>query len=1353
MVVMLLPLSGMARLDQTLSVLGTAIVPDHLVFSALTAQEWSAQWMVAREYVRKSRRVEALKLYKELLAKRPELIEARWECAQLLLAMERYDDAEANLEILLETKPDNLSYQESQGFLLLATGRTQRAVVYLARVWARDNEKYDVGMHLYQSYMDLGETVKALSVLEVLHQKKPDNLDLQKALFRLYIDVGNDQQAQALGASLANAKDSSFELILLVAQVHDRLGLTHLAAEYWQKIIALQPDYSPAHAHLAEYYSSQGREAEALPHLLHGYNKDTGNSILAGRIGAIYAGQNNYGQAIPFLEQFLAASPNDAGMNLVLAQSYKATGDLDQSSRLFSHYLDLVKEPADEIRLQAALVFMETGDKKKAVAQYQNLVAQGGDGEKHLVSLAKNLAATGRYDEALARWQQLAASQPADLESRLEIVFLLDKLGRLEEMVAMLQEIHALDATNYLVSLKLAEYYFQQGRNEEGWQLFTPLLEMEFFSPDFLAIRARILYFLGLPGHAFKDMAEVVAKDNAADRDRLTFLDIAGALGRLDVVSEQAARLVDKVLFHMSASRLVYARALGRVGEIDQAEMVYAGLVAEDDATYQLQARLDSAEMYRLYGFFHEAEQQYRLAWLAGHDPRALFELVDLKLFLGQVRDAESWLDAIPAQPGKYRCQQALSELRVLNALDEFEDALFLGKHLLSDSSGPMCSPKQRTAISIEMARSHFREGDDDLSLPILTSLANDENRQLLALVHLFQFHKEMGDEEMAKTIIDQILERAGDDAGLLENLMEVALQEHLYTLASAAGRQLRDTVPHSFGYLLRFIRVLELNGELDEAYNLASKMLVDHGDNALLNLFGSRLALSSGHYEQGLAMADKALSQKPDWYAALVVKARLQWALFHWPEAIAIYAQATTPPVQQLFLEQCAEKKIALPVHEEHSLWLKMTQPMGRSDILQRSLAADFVMSGNYEAVAWQAAGFYSGYKWQMLLNRELAARNSVKRREYHHAVKQYKALIKNQDDTTLLFDLAGVYSSLDRVGDEAMVYQRLQKYNPDFPGLNDAISRNRLKLQPQTGAFYSHLYKKGRDGYYDLTQNVFGLSGWFSPKPQKEIKVSAARIHYESPTSHAGFYGKRVDIHLASNFFDYLQFQATVGGHVLSGDRSSVGVYDFSATGLAGDRFESYVGIKRQIVSDTLASVDRGLMAQVYEARAELDLMPRLQAGGELRRTEYSDDNEINGYSIWFSSILLPEPHFLKATFLYEFLDAQEQNEAIGVPLSDGFSAEDRPYWSPERYWRNHFSLNYKYKFSDDVLGRSTPSFFTAGYGFSYDVEQNALQTLQAGLNIEISNAWILKVETEVEESSSYRTRDIFGTLLYRW
>lgn len=1347
------PFSVQARMAPTLQGPETPLVPPHLVLTDVTGQGWWSTWLSARDSVRQDRPREALHLYAQLLANHPQLLEARWERARLLLAMERYDNAERDLEQLLEVNPDNLSYQQAQGLLLLATGRTQRAVAYLARVWAGDEQKYKVGVKLYQAYISLGQKEKALPVLEALHRKKADDVALQEALFRLYIDLGNDQQARALGASLANDKDASFEILLPVAQVHDRLGLSHLAAEYWQKILVGRPDYSPAHAHLAAYYSGQGREAEALPHLLHSFSKEPANNELAGRIGVIYVGQNRHQQAIPFLEQYLSAFPDDADKSLVLARSYRMGGNLDKSSRLYSRYLELVAEPDDEIRQQAAQVFTETGETEKAVAQYEHLVGRGGSGGGYLVNLARNLSATGRYQEALQRWRQIAAGQPGDLESRLEILSLLDKMGRGPEMIAMLREIHELDASNYLVTLKLAEHHFRQGDEQAGWHLFTPLVEREFFSPEFLAIRARIFHFLGLSEHAFRDMSEVVAKENSSDLDRLIFLDIAGALGRRDVVMAQAASLADKPVFLTPDGRLRYARALGRVGEIGLAEEIYEPFFLEGDVENQVQARLDAAEMYRFYGLFHEAEQQYRLAWLDGHDQRALFALVDLNLLLGEVAEAESWLNAISVHSEPFRCQRSLYELRVLNGLGEFEDLLLLGRQLLAAPKGEVCTQKERAEIKVQMAKAYFEEGDDDQSLALLTALVADQEHSFSAQVNLFHFYSELGDEKRAKATMREVLDLAGNDAGLLAAFMEEALEKGLYPLASVAGRHLRDAAPLSFGYLLRFVRVLELNGEFDEADNLVSNLLAMHGDNALLNLFGARVALALGHYDKGLAMADQTLAQRPQWFAALLVKARLQWALFHWSEALAIYGQATSPSAQHLFLEQCAQQNIALPPQEELSLWMKVLQPMARPGPLQRSLVVDFVMSGTYEPAARQAASFFAAHQWQKILKRERAARKSVQRREYYHAVKQYESLVRNQEDPTLLFDLAGVYSSLDRVGDEAVVYQRLQAYNPDFPGLNEAIRRNHLKRQPRAGIYYSHLQKKGRSGYYDIDRDAFGFSGWLSPRPQREITVSASRIHYQSPTSNAGFYGKRADVALGSKFFDYVQLDAKVGGHALSNNGSSVGVYDFSATGLAGDRFESYIGIKRQIVDDTLASVGRMVMAQVYEGRAQLDITPHLLGGGKISHTEYSDDNVINGYSLWLSSVLLPEPNFLKATFLYEFLDAHEKNEATGALLSDGFSADDHPYWAPADYSRQHFMVNYKHKFSDDVLGRSTPSFFTAGYSFSYDVDDAASHVFRAGFNIEISNAWILKIDTEFEDADGYRTRDLSGTLLYRW
>lgn len=113
-----------------------------------------------------------------------------------------------------------------------------------------------------------------------------------------------------------------------------------------------------------------------------------------------------------------------------------------------------------------------------------------------------------------------------------------------------------------------------------------------------------------------------MAKGDVSPEHRLLFLEIAGALGRLDIVREQAVALAKVPHFLAPAGRLAYARALGRAGAFAQAENLYRALLFEPDAEIRVAARLGAAEMYRLYGFYHEAEEQYRLGWLDGHDPR-----------------------------------------------------------------------------------------------------------------------------------------------------------------------------------------------------------------------------------------------------------------------------------------------------------------------------------------------------------------------------------------------------------------------------------------------------------------------------------------------------------------------------------------------------------------------------------------------------------------------------------------------------------------------------------------------------------------------------------------------------------
>ena len=66
----------------------------------------------------------------------------------------------------------------------------------------------------------------------------------------------------------------------------------------------------------------------------------------------------------------------------------------------------------------------------------------------------------------------------------------------------------------------------------------------------------------------------------------------------------------------------------------------------------------------------------------------------------------------------------------------------------------------------------------------------------------------------------------------------------------------------------------------------------------------------------------------------------------------------------------------------------------------------------------------------------------------EYYHATSMLEELIEEYgSDDFLLYDLAGLYSKQDRLGDEAGLYKELEAQRTNFPGLADAVQRNNLK------------------------------------------------------------------------------------------------------------------------------------------------------------------------------------------------------------------------------------------------------------------------------------------------------------------
>ena len=221
-------------------------------------------------------------------------------------------------------------------------------------------------------------------------------------------------------------------------------------------------------------------------------------------------------------------------------------------------------------------------------------------------------------------------------------------------------------------------------------------------------------------------------------------------------------------------------------------------------------------------------------------------------------------------------------------------------------------------------------------------------------------------------------------------------------------------------------------------------------------------------------------------------------------------------------------------------------------------------------------------------------------------------------------LFDLAGIYSRLGFLGKEAGLYKTIQGKSPGYPYLDEAMQRNQLKREPRVSVLYEIDRKEGRDGYYDNKQQASGIKSWYMPSLNHMLLLDYRRIYNQSLDNEQDLWRNRFRAQIKWSPFHDLDFLTLFGVDSGGADGQSTLLYDFMIKGTLGDMAEGFLSISQDVVDDTLESLKGGIHTTGYEGGVQVDLLPRLFAGGNYKYTDYSDTNYQNEYKLWSSYIL---------------------------------------------------------------------------------------------------------------------------------
>ncbi len=270
-------------------------------------------FMKAKEYDKKGSYTEEINLYLNNLAI------AFFNKALTSFQAEDYDMAITDFETNFNIGESMGKFDTITAFNIGMAGvygdNPEIAAKYLAKCIEIDYDDPRVYKYYSKSVKQLGDTTRAIEVVNEGRVKYPNNLSLMLELAQIYLETGqNDKLRDALIAAIEADKENP-NLYLILGQTYDNDGDYEKALDYYLKSIDLGGENANVYYNIGAIYSNEGKalldEANNLP-----LDKVKEYEEL------VEKGNVELNRGMPYFEKALEFNPDDSDSKLALKNIY-----------------------------------------------------------------------------------------------------------------------------------------------------------------------------------------------------------------------------------------------------------------------------------------------------------------------------------------------------------------------------------------------------------------------------------------------------------------------------------------------------------------------------------------------------------------------------------------------------------------------------------------------------------------------------------------------------------------------------------------------------------------------------------------------------------------------------------------------------------------------------------------------------------------------------------------------------------------------------------------------------------------------------------------------------------------------
>lgn len=305
-----------------------------------------------------------------------------------------------------------LKYLKS-GEAYFTKGQYQEAAIQFRNAIQIDPRFAEAHYQLSRAYLGLKNPEAAYRELMETVTLAPQNSEAQLQLATLLIGARQYNQAQATAKKILNIDPANVRAHEILGEIYTLARDFPNAVLELAKAIELDPHRITDYAALGAVYLAAGKPADAEATYKKALEVDPKSAQAHVALGEFYVSQHRVADAEVQLLEAGQLDPHGVQSRLFLARIYTETGRLNEAGKLYAQLKIIAAD--DPTAYQAlGLFFLSTGQKQKAVSEFQALVSSKPKDALAKLHLIETLIDLNRFTEAAPLTQQVLKSNPSD---------------------------------------------------------------------------------------------------------------------------------------------------------------------------------------------------------------------------------------------------------------------------------------------------------------------------------------------------------------------------------------------------------------------------------------------------------------------------------------------------------------------------------------------------------------------------------------------------------------------------------------------------------------------------------------------------------------------------------------------------------------------------------------------------------------------------------------------------------------------------------------------------------------------------------------------------------------------------